>query len=133
MNKVCLVGRLTRDVEIKLVKNNIAVALFTVAVQRKYKDKGTGEYGTDFIQCKALGKTAEFVSNYFVKGMMIGIEGQIETSRYEKDGSTVFSTMVFVNAVEFVEKKTQYEVKEQKNIGELNKIQESVADELPFA
>lgn len=104
MNKVVLVGRLTKDPELKYTKNGMANAVFTVAVNRR-PDK-EGNVVADFIRCLAWNKTAEFIAQYFTKGMAIGLDGQIRTGSYDKeDGTKVFTTDVLVNNVEFVEKR----------------------------
>lgn len=101
MNKVALLGRLTKDVELR-GEDDHAFARFTVAVNRSFKNKETGEYDTDFIGCKAFGKTAEFIEKYFGKGDMIGITGNIQTGSYEnKKGDTVYTTDIFVETADF--------------------------------
>lgn len=102
MNKAVLVGRLTRDVETR-GEGDKALAMFSVACQRPFKNKETGEYEADFIDCKAWGKTAEFISEWFGKGDPIGIFGRIEKSNYtNKNGDTVYATNVIVESAEFV-------------------------------
>lgn len=107
MNKACIVGRLTKDVELRYSTGEKATAFakFTVAVNRKFKNKD-GNYDADFINCSAIGSTAEFVGKYFSKGMAIGLTGEIRTGSYtNKDGNKVYTTEVVANDVEFVEKK----------------------------
>jgi len=82
MNKVILMGRLTADPELRQIQNGTAVCRFTVAVNRKFVDKQTGQHEADFISCTAWSKTAEFVSRYFKKGQMIAIEGSLRTGSY---------------------------------------------------
>lgn len=104
MNLVALVGRLTRDVEVKYTngENAQAVARFSVAVQRQFKNRD-GNYDADFINCVAFGRTAEFIQKYFHKGSMIGIRGEIRTGSYtNKDGVKVYTTDINVSNVEFV-------------------------------
>lgn len=105
MNKVELVGRLVRDPEVRYTSgdNQIAVARFTVACDRRFKKEGQQE--ADFISCKAFGKTAEFIEKYFQKGKRIGLSGSIQTGSYEKDGKKVYTTEVMTEEVEFVESK----------------------------
>lgn len=104
MNKVILVGRLTKDVEIRTSNEN-AFARFSVAVNRPFKNKD-GEYDADFPNCVAFGKTAEFIEKYFHKGDMIGLTGRIQTGSYtNKDGATVYTTEVAVETAEFVSSK----------------------------
>ena len=103
MNKVQLVGRLTRDPETKYSQSTqpIAVTRFSVAVNRKFKKDGEPE--ADFINCVSFGKTAEFISKYFTKGKMIGIVGCIRTNSWmdSATGQKRFSTDVLVEEVEF--------------------------------
>ena len=105
MNKVQLVGRLTRDPEIRYSQgeNATATARFSVAVNRRFKN-AEGNYDADFINCVAFGKSAEFVEKYFKKGMAIGLTGRIQTGSYtNKDGQKVYTTDVVVEETEFVE------------------------------
>lgn len=81
MNKVCLIGRITKDPEIKYTQSGTAVVSFTLAVDRRFKD-GNGEKVTDFINCVAWRNQAEFIANYVVKGNSLAIEGSIQTRRY---------------------------------------------------
>lgn len=104
MNKVVLVGRLTADPELRQTQSGIASCQFTVAVDRRFADKNTGERQADFIRCQAWRQTAEFVSKYFSKGKMIALEGSLRTGSYtDKNHSDVthYTTDVFVDAVEF--------------------------------
>lgn len=105
MNKVVLVGRLTADPELRQTQSGIASCRFTVAVDRRFADKNTGERQADFITCQAWRQTAEFVSKYFSKGKMIALEGSLRTGKYQdKNHSDVthYTTDVFVDNVEFV-------------------------------
>lgn len=105
MNKVVLVGRLTSDPELGQTQSGVATCRFTVAVNRKFADKNTGERQADFITCQAWRQTAEFVSKYFSKGKMIALEGSLRTGSYtDKNHSDVthYTTDVFVDNVEFV-------------------------------
>ncbi len=107
MNKVELVGRLTRDPEVRYTQgeNASAIARFSVAVNRRFKNN-EGNYDADFINCVAFGKSAEFIEKYFKKGMAIGISGRIQTGNYtNKDGVKVYTTDVVVEEAEFVESK----------------------------
>lgn len=102
MNNVSLVGRLTRDPEIKTTNSGSSYARFSVAVDRRGKDAGT-----DFINIVAFGKTSEFIERYFRKGQRIGINGRIQTGSYEgKDGKKVYTFDVIAENVEFVESKS---------------------------
>lgn len=107
MNKAELVGRLTRDPEIRYTQgeNASAIARFCIAANRRFKNTD-GNYEADFINCVAFGKSAEFIEKYFNKGMAIGITGRIQTGSYtNKDGIKVYTTDVVVEEAEFVESK----------------------------
>ena len=104
MNKVQLVGRLTRDPELRTTGNGISVCSFTVAVNRRFRN-AQGEYEADFINCVAWRQSAELLAKYFTKGRMVGIVGSIQTRNYEKDGQRVYVTEVTVEEVHFVESK----------------------------
>ena len=109
MNKVIIIGRFTRDPEIKYTtgENATATARFSLAVNRRFKNK-EGNYDADFINCVAFGKTAEFIEKYFSKGMAIGITGRIQTGSYtNKEGQKVYTTDVVVEETEFVESKNK--------------------------
>jgi len=102
MNKVQLVGRTTKDIEVRYTtgQNPIAVAHFNLAIsRRKNKDEA------DFISCTAFGKTAENMEKYVKKGHRVGIVGHIQTGSYEKDGHKVYTTDVIVEELEFLEPK----------------------------
>lgn len=104
MNKVILMGRLTADLEVRQTQNGTAVCRFTVAVNRRFADKNTGERQADFISCTAWTKTAEFIGKYFTKGQMICVEGSLRTGSYQdKNHSDVthYTTDVFVDSAEF--------------------------------
>ena len=101
MNKCVIVGRLTKDVELKTTQNGVSVCSFTVAVNRKFKN-ADGNYDADFINCVAWRGQAEFLSKYFEKGSMVGIAGSIQTRSYEQDGRKVWVTEVVADEVSFV-------------------------------
>lgn len=104
MNRVNLIGRLTADPELRQTQSGVAVCRFTIAVDRKFKNKDTGEKEADFITCQAWRQTAEFVGRYFTKGSMIALEGSLRTGKYQdKNHSDVthYTTDVMVDNVEF--------------------------------
>lgn len=104
MNKVILVGRMTRDEDIRYTEgeNPMAIGRFTLAVDRKIKREG--DQTADFINCKAFGKTAEFISKYFSKGRRIGVTGRISTGSYiNREGIKVYYTEILVDETEFVD------------------------------
>ena len=104
MNKVVLMGRLTRDPEVRYSQgaNAIAVARYTLAVRRRFHRDGEPE--ADFINCLCFGKPAEFVEKYFRQGMQVTVSGRIQTGSYtNKDGAKVYTTEVVVEEQEFAE------------------------------
>ena len=106
MNSVVLVGRLTKDPDVRYNPNGMGIARFTVAVDRRFKREGQPE--ADFISCVAFGKTAEFMEKYFTKGKLIGLSGSIQTGSYtNKDGQKVYTTDVVAENVEFVGSKSE--------------------------
>ena len=111
MNKVVLMGRLTRDPETRYTQgNNTAVCSFSLAVSRRFKQEGQPD--ADFINVTAWAKTAEFVGKYFAKGQQVGVIGRIQTRNYDdKDGKKVFVTEVVAEEVYFADSK-----KEQSNV-----------------
>ena len=101
MNLVVLSGRLTKDPEIRYTQDEMAVANYTLAVDRYGKDKGA-----DFIRCVAFDKRAQFAEKYLSKGMKIMVSGRIQTGSYERqDGTKVYTTDVIVDNQEFAEKR----------------------------
>lgn len=105
MNKVELIGRLTRDPEVRYTQgdNSMAIARYTLAVDRRYKKDG--EQNTDFINCIAFGKNGEFAEKYLRKGMKIAVCGRIQTGSYEKDGVKHYTTDIVVEEHDFCESK----------------------------
>ena len=106
MNKVILMGRLTRDPEVRYSQgeNAAAIARYTLAVDRKYK--GNGDQNADFINCVAFGKSGEFAEKYLSKGTKIAVVGRIQTGSYtNKDGVKIYTTGVVVEEHEFAESK----------------------------
>lgn len=101
MNKVILIGRLTRDPELRFAPNTgNAVVRFTLAVnRRKQKDK---DQEADFINCVAFGKTAETIAQYLLKGNQIAVEGNIRTGSYDKDGIKRYTTDVIIERFNFI-------------------------------
>lgn len=104
MNNVQLVGRLTRDPEVRYSDNGSTVARFSVAVDRRFRKEG--QQDADFISCVAFGKTAEFIEKWFRKGERIGLTGHIQTGSYtNQDNQKIYTTDVVADNVEFVESK----------------------------
>ena len=137
MNCVQLVGRLTRDPDVKYTNDGTSIVRFGIAVDRRFKKEG-GQTA-DFPNIVAFGKTAEFIEKYFHKGMRIGLMGRIQTGSYDhKDGYTVYTTDVIAENVEFVESKQQQEENTQAPATESSvgngfmDIPEGIDEELPF-
>lgn len=104
INSVVLVGRLTKDVELRKTQSGNSVVSFTLAVGRNSKQPGQPE--ADFIQCQAWNKTAELMHQYLHKGSLVGISGRIQTSNYtDKEGKKVYTTGIIVNNVQFLDSK----------------------------
>ncbi len=105
MNRVVLVGRLTKDPELRYTPNGVAVASFTLAVNRSFTNQ-QGERETDFINCVVWRKPAENVANFLKKGSLAGVDGRIQTRNYEgQDGKRVYVTEVLAESVQFLEPK----------------------------
>lgn len=148
MNKVILMGRLTRDPEIRYANNanSTCIANYTLAVDRRFKRQGD-EQTADFIQCVAIGRGGEFAEKYLHQGTKIVVEGRIQTGSYtNKDGQKIFTTDVMVESQEFAESKaasaqngnqhasapTRPNVAQNDSDGFMN-IPDAIEEELPFA
>jgi single-strand DNA-binding protein len=102
LNKVIIMGRLTKDPDLKNTQSGVAMCRFSVAVERQFKDKVTGERQTDFLDCTAFRGTAEFISRYFAKGNMILVEGNIQNNNYtDNNGVKHYSNNIMVENVSF--------------------------------
>ncbi|WP_347921267.1 single-stranded DNA-binding protein [Pediococcus acidilactici] len=106
INRTVLVGRLTKDPEIRYTQSGMAVANFTMAVNRQFTN-ANGEREADFISCIVWRKAAENFCNFTHKGSLVGIDGRIQTSTYEKEGQRVYSTQVVVDSFSLLEPKQQ--------------------------
>ena len=140
MNRVILTGRLVRDPEVRYSKGekSIAIARYTLAVDRKFKKEG--EQSADFISCVAMGKNGEFAEKYLKQGTKIAIEGRIQTGSYtNKDGNKVYTTDVIVEGHEFCESKSSQNQSQQNNNDPAPNsdgfisIPDGIDEELPFA
>lgn len=130
MNHVTLIGRLTRDPDIRWTQGNpnTQIARYTLAVDRGVKDQN-GQNVADFINCIAFNKAADFAEKYLTKGTKIAIEGRIQTGSYtNKDGQKVYTTDVIINRHEFVES-----VKTENKTPVVNEGFESIPDNLEDA
>ena len=106
INRVVLVGRLTKDPELKYTQGGVAVCRFTLACNRPFKSEG-GEQQADFIQCVAWRKQAENISNFLNKGSLAGVDGRIQTGSFEgQDGKRVYTTEVVADSTQFLEPKS---------------------------
>ncbi|HEM5240080.1 TPA: single-stranded DNA-binding protein [Streptococcus suis] len=106
INNVVLVGRLTRDVELRYTPSNQAVATFTLAVNRNFKNQSTGEREADFINCVMWRQQAENLANWTKKGHLIGITGRIQTRSYDnQQGQRVYVTEVVAESFQILEKR----------------------------
>lgn len=106
INNVILIGRLTKDADLRSTQTGKSVANFTLAVNRKYKKEGQPE--ADFINCVAWNKTAELLGDYTGKGSQVGVEGNIQTRNYENnEGQRVYVTEVVVQSVTFLDSKKE--------------------------
>lgn len=106
MNRVELIGRITRDPELRYTSSNVATCRFTLAVNRPFQSQN-GEQGTDFINIVVWRKQAENVKKYVSKGSLVAVEGRIQTGSYEKDGQRIYTTDVVADSVQFLETKSQ--------------------------
>lgn len=143
MNEVILMGRFTREPELKFGASGVAILGFTLAVNRKFNKEGE-EKQSDFILCKAFGKTAENMAKFFAKGNLAIVMGRIQTGSYDKDGQKVYTTDVIVNSFEFSgEKKTKTDGVEYTQTTEsgaiipltdeqMKQLELEAEDELPF-
>lgn len=104
MNKVILIGRVTKPIELKTTTSGKSVASFTLAVNKDRKN-ADGNYDADFINCVAFGQQAETISKYVNKGDKFGVTGKISTRTYEKNGNKVYVTEIIVDGFEFLESK----------------------------
>lgn len=143
MNKAILMGRLTRDPEVRYTsgENSLAIARYTLAVDRKIRKDGDAT--ADFIPCVVFGRSAEFVEKYFRKGLKIAIVGHVQTGSYtNREGQNVYTTEVVVEEQEFSESKNSGSGSSQQNApqpspdvgqdGFMN-IPDGIEEELPFS
>lgn len=137
MNKVVLIGRLTRDVETRYSQGNepMAISRYTLAVDRKRGNSSGNEPTADFINCVAFGRSGEFAERYFRKGMKIAVTGRIQTGSYtNNDGVKVYTTDIVVEEQEFCESKNTQgrpEPSTSSSDGFMN-IPDGIDEELPF-
>ena len=132
LNKIVLMGRLTRDPDLRRTQSGTAVASFTLAVDRDYKPQD-GERETDFIDIVAWRGTAEFVSKYFSKGRMAVVEGRLQVRDWkDKDGAKRRSTEVIADNVYFGDSKRSESGTQAEPSGEFHEVPDEEKGELPF-
>ena len=103
LNKIVIVGRMTKDAQIYEKEDN-KIATFCVATERNYKDDNN-EISSDYLLCKAFGKTATNIEKYTSQGTLVGITGQMRSRKYEKEGQTHFVTELYVETIKFMSPK----------------------------
>ena len=134
MNSVQLIGRLTRDPEIRYTDGGASIARFGLAVDRRFKQENGAD--ADFINIVSFGKTAEFIEKYFHKGMKIALNGRIQTGSYtDKDGKKVYTTDVVAENVEFCESKgnsANNDSPAPASDGDFMSVPDGIDEELPF-
>jgi single-strand DNA-binding protein len=119
LNRVVLVGRLTKDPDLRYTPNGVAVANFTLAIDRPFKTNG--EQQADFINGVVWRKPAENLAQYMSKGSQIGVDGRLQSRTYDdKDGKTVFVTEVVASSVQFLETKGGQSISRQSGSGQRN-------------
>ncbi|HEL1768491.1 TPA: single-stranded DNA-binding protein [Streptococcus suis] len=137
INNVVLVGRLTRDVELRYTPSNQAVATFTLAVNRNFKNQSTGAREADFINCVLWRQQAENLANWTKKGHLIGITGRIQTRSYDnQQGQRVYVTEVVAESFQLLEKRDNTanysSIEEQMPSGLSGQPMDISDDDLPF-
>lgn len=140
INRTVLVGRLTKDPNLRYTPNGVAVANFTIAVNRPFTNQ-QGDQEADFINCVIWRAPAENLAKYMTKGSLIGVDGRIQTRNFEgQDGKTVFVTEVLAGSVQFLESKNKSSASNQKqeSSGDANPLEghgepiDISDDDLPF-
>ncbi len=145
LNHIVLMGRLTRDVELRRTGSGTAVANFTIAVDRDFSGKDGGEKETDFIEVVAWRNTADFVSKYFSKGRMAVVSGRLQVRKWKnKEGENRYSTEVVADNVYFADSKKEasggesygqqggYNVPVYPEPGEFTELDDDDSGQLPF-
>lgn len=132
INNVVLVGRITKDIDLRMSDSGKAYTTFSLAVNRAFKGQD-GQQQADFISCKVFGKQAENLARYCGKGSMIGVLGSIQTGKYQgKDGNTVFTTDIMVQNVQFLDTKNNQGQQQQQptnnNFNNFNQSQPNAMD-----
>lgn len=132
MNNVILLGRLTREAELRYTPSGKSVCQFTLAVQRNYKNK-EGKYDADFINVVMWGKNGELLSSTVIKGQRVLIQGQIQVRSYtNKEGNRRWVTEVVANKFDYIENKQKDESDFEKVFGENKTVPINYDEEIPF-
>lgn len=132
INRVVLVGRLTKDPEFRTTPSGLDVAMFTLAVNRNFKDKN-GEQQADFINCVVFRKQAENVNKYLNKGSLAGVDGRLQSRSYEnKEGQRIFVTEVVCDSVQFLEPKNTQPSNNNQSNNQVQQREKALQSENPF-
>lgn len=133
INRVVLVGRLTRDVEVRKTASGLSVATFTVACDRRMArgQDGNNQQSADFISCVAWRQAADFLGSYARKGALVGVEGRIQTRSYDRDGQKVYVTEIVCDTVNLLESKSQSQSRAQNSSYQDNRYQQPYSQPKP--
>ena len=133
INRVVLVGRLTRDVEVRKTASGLSVATFTVACDRRMArgQDGNNQQSADFISCVAWRQAADFLGSYARKGALVGVEGRIQTRNYDRDGQKVYVTEIVCDTVNLLESKSQSQSRAQNSGYQDNSYQQPYSQPQP--
>lgn len=133
INRVVLVGRLTRDVEVRKTASGLSVATFTVACDRRMArgQDGNNQQSADFISCVAWRQAADFLGSYARKGALVGVEGRIQTRSYDRDGQKVYVTEIVCDTVNLLESKSQSQNRAQNSGYQDNSYQQPYSQPKP--
>ena len=133
INRVVLVGRLTRDVEVRKTASGLSVATFTVACYRRMArgQDGNNQQSADFISCVAWRQAADFLGSYARKGALVGVEGRIQTRNYDRDGQKVYVTEIVCDTVNLLESKSQSQSRAQNSGYQDNSYQQPYSQPKP--
>ena len=133
INRVVLVGRLTRDVEVRKTASGLSVATFTVACDRRIArgQDGNNQQSADFISCVAWRQAADFLGSYAHKGALVGVEGRIQTRNYDRDGQKVYVTEIVCDTVNLLESKSQSQSRAQNSGYQDNSYQQPYSQPKP--
>ena len=133
INRVVLVGRLTRDVEVRKTASGLSVATFTVACDRRMArgQDGNNQKSAAFISCVAWRQAADFLGSYARKGALVGVEGRIQTRNYDRDGQKVYVTEIVCDTVNLLESKSQSQNRAQNSGYQDNSYQQPYSQPKP--